>query len=129
MVKINDKKCYILEGRILKEVSFRRYINDYKNIDRRIKFTKLSGKVDVSTVFLGINHSFYDNEILLFETMIFGGSRDEDCKRYSTLENSIKGHDKIVKEFVEKGFKIIEECQKFEKEKFTKFTRFEIMDI
>ena len=129
MVKINDMKHYLLDGKNIKEVSFRRWINDFGKIDRRIKFTKLSKNVDISTVFLGIDHGFDDDKTVLFETMIFGGDRDGECIRYSTVDNSLDGHDKVVKEFLEKGFKIIAEDVKFKKEKFTKFTRFEIMDI
>ncbi len=127
MAEINH---YILEGRIIERVSFMKWVNWFEKKDnRRIKLTKLSNEIDVSTVFLSIDHDFSDNKPILFETMIFGGNRDEECDRYSTLDESLKGHNKIVKEFLEKGFKIIEEDIKFEKEKFTKFSRFEIMDI
>ncbi len=121
---------YILEGRIPKKVSLMELANWFEEIDnRRIKLTKLSNKVDVSTVFLGVDHSFSDGDPILFETMIFGGDRNEECERYSSLDDSLKGHDKIVKEFLENGFNIIAEDIKFEKEKFTKFNRFEIMEI
>lgn len=43
------------------------------------------GKVDVSTVFLGLDHSFNDNDKpILFETMVFGGKLDQDMSRCST---------------------------------------------
>ena len=34
--------------------------------------------VDVSTVFLGIDHSYNSDRPLLFETMVFGGVHDQD---------------------------------------------------
>ena len=121
---------YILEGRTPKQVSLMEWASWFETIgNRRIKLTKFSKNIKISTVFLGIDHNFYGGEPVLFETMIFGGDRDEECIRYSSVDDSLKRHDKIVKEFLEKGFKIVEEDIKFEKEKFTKFSRFEIMDI
>ena len=58
----------------------------------------------VSTVWLGLNHSFLrDAPPLIFETMIFtederGG---EKMWRYSTLEDALAGHDKAVQELKE----------------------------
>ena len=127
MTEINH---YILEGRIPKQVPLMEWARRFGIIDnRRIKLTKFSKNIKISTVFLGVDHGFSDDEPILFETMIFGGERDEECERYSTVDDSLEGHNKIVKEFLENGFNIIEEDIKFEKEKFTKFSRFEIMDI
>jgi hypothetical protein len=51
---------------------------------------------DVSTVFLGLDHSFGHGPPLLFETMIFGGERDQYQERYSTLQDAMDGHDRAV---------------------------------
>ena len=51
------------------------------------------GQVKVSTVFLGIDHSFGDGEPLLFETMVFGGKLDEEMDRCSTWEAAEKMHE------------------------------------
>lgn len=40
--------------------------------------------VRVSTVFLGVDHSFDGGPPLLFETMVFGGPLDEEQERCST---------------------------------------------
>ena len=53
------------------------------------------GDVRISTVFLGLNHG-YDNEILLFETMVFGGALDEEMDRYRTYEEAEAGHRAMV---------------------------------
>ncbi|MFA6066850.1 MAG: hypothetical protein WC707_06740 [Candidatus Babeliaceae bacterium] len=50
--------------------------------------------VKVSTVFLGLDHSFGDGEPLLFETMIFGGEHDQYQDRYSTWDEAVEGHKK-----------------------------------
>lgn len=52
------------------------------------------GDVKVSTVFLGLDHSFGDGEPLLFETMIFGGEHDQYQDRYSTWDEAVEGHKK-----------------------------------
>jgi hypothetical protein len=54
--------------------------------------------VRVSTVFLGLDHSFGRGPPLLFETMIFGGPRDQDMRRYSTWEDAERGHRELVAE-------------------------------
>lgn len=51
-----------------------------------------SGDVLVSTVWLGLDHSFGDGPPLIFETMIFGGEHDEDQWRYSTEAEALEGH-------------------------------------
>lgn len=65
--------------------------------DRVVKQTRVLG-VWVSTVFLGLNHNFYDNsEPLIFETMIFGGAEDQYQDRYSTREQAEEGHKRAVR--------------------------------
>lgn len=54
--------------------------------------------VSVSTVFLGLDHGWRSEVPVVFETMIFGGERDEDCERYATWEDAKAGHAKIVEE-------------------------------
>jgi hypothetical protein len=49
--------------------------------------------VDVSTVFLGIDHQYGDGPPLLWETMIFGGPRDGDQWRYPTYDEAMAGHE------------------------------------
>lgn len=53
------------------------------------------GKVDVSTVFLGIDHAFGGGMPILFETMVFGGPLDQECERCSTWEAAEKMHEKM----------------------------------
>jgi hypothetical protein len=56
-------------------------------------------EVYVSTVFLSLdhNHGFHrDARPILFETMIFGGQYDGECRRYPTLEEATTGHRLMV---------------------------------
>ena len=54
----------------------------------------------VSTVFLGLDHSWTEDKVLLFETMIFSEDKDVDeyQERYSTWKEAEEGHNKIVQE-------------------------------
>jgi len=59
--------------------------------DRSVQKTAF-GEVEVSTVFLGLDHSF-GGRPMLFETMIFGGPLDGYQERYSTWSEAEAGHD------------------------------------
>lgn len=61
--------------------------------------------IKVSTVFLGLNHSFTPSYELWFETMIFGGINDGWQDRYSTREQALIGHQKAL-ELAKKNEKI-----------------------
>ena len=56
------------------------------------------GEMEVSTVFLGLNHNFtMQGPPILFETMVFGQPDDDEiCERYETWDEAQKGHDEIV---------------------------------
>jgi len=54
------------------------------------------GDVLVSTVFLGLDHSFGDGPPLLWETMIFGGKHEGYQERYSTKAEAQAGHSKAL---------------------------------
>lgn len=62
---------------------------------RRVGFTKL-GDVDISTVFLGMDHGWGDGPPVLFETMPFGGQYDSHCWRWHTWAEAEAGHAAIV---------------------------------
>lgn len=51
----------------------------------------------VSTVFLGLDHSFGRSEPLLYETMIFGGPLDQEQWRYSNESEARAGHKNAVR--------------------------------
>lgn len=62
---------------------------------RQIGQTQI-GEAEVSTVFLGIDHSFGHGRPLLWETMVFGGSLDKEMYRYETRQQAMKGHEEMV---------------------------------
>lgn len=55
------------------------------------------GPVSVSTVFLGLDHSFGGPVPLIFETLVFGGPLDGEMKRHSTWAEAEAGHAEMVK--------------------------------
>jgi hypothetical protein len=70
----------------------------FETASRIVRKTE-KGKVIVSTVFLGLDHSFEifngsmkDYKPILFETMIFGGEHDQYQERYATWEEAEAGH-------------------------------------
>lgn len=63
---------------------------------RRIAHTIVSPRVSVSTVFLGLDHSFRDGPPLLFESLVFGGKDNELMNRYATYDEAVTGHNRIV---------------------------------
>lgn len=70
-----------------------------KIVGRNFVETKEPGVfVTVSTVFLGIDHSFgYGNQQLWFETLVFGGELSDEMERYETFQQAIEGHKEMWK--------------------------------
>ena len=65
--------------------------------DRRVAQTRLPNGTLISTVFLGLDHSFrYDGAPVLFETMIFGCPLDGETERYCTWDEAAAGHLEVV---------------------------------
>lgn len=52
---------------------------------------------NVSTVWLGVDHSLGGGNPVLFETMIFGGSHAGFERRYETEIEALSGHAEAVK--------------------------------
>lgn len=65
---------------------------------RRVALDEFPGGSRVSTVWLGLDHSFGAGPPLIFETMVFGGEDfdDLDMERYATEEEAIEGHKAMV---------------------------------
>jgi hypothetical protein len=87
---------YVLEGRTpVRERDVIKWAEWYERSRRdgsRIVGNFKHNGIKVSTVFLGIDHSFGDGPPLLFETMIFGGEDDQTCWRFSTWEEAEAHH-------------------------------------
>ena len=75
------------------------YIVWWGTTERQL-FRDQVGPARVSTIFLGLDHS-YDTDPLhkpiVFETLVFGGINDCDMQRYCTYEEAKVGHEQAVK--------------------------------
>jgi hypothetical protein len=78
-------------------------ITKWRSLSKNDKLVGLYkfGEVVVSTVFLGMDHSFNGGTPVLFETMIFGGEYDQFQERYCTWDEAEEGH-KVACELVSK---------------------------
>lgn len=54
------------------------------------------GEITISTVFLGLDHSFGGGPPMLFETLVFGGPLDGEMDRCGTWEAAEKMHEAMV---------------------------------
>jgi len=94
---------YILEkdNRTAKKAeSIEEWADWFEHADNRLLTQTQVRQARISTVFLGIDHSFDTAENappILFETMIFGGAYDQFQWRYTSAEEALIDHEKIVK--------------------------------
>ena len=63
---------------------------------RTVAKNTTSRGVRISTVFLGLDHSFGESEPVLWETMIFGGPHDQYQERYTSLAAAVEGHNRAT---------------------------------
>ena len=84
---------YILKGKLAVPVKDHwAWATWLETADRHVAKTQIGG-CWISTVFLGLDHSFGFGELpLLFETMIFRGGEGRDCWWCSTWEEAEKQH-------------------------------------
>lgn len=71
-----------------------------ENGNRRValdEFKHDNVDIKVSTVFLGLDHSFTHGEPVLWETMIFGGKEDQYQDRYTSKADALRGHAWAIK--------------------------------
>lgn len=95
MAAMNDK--YILNGHEVVPADLMTWSKWFEKSDRTVRKTTI-GDVDVSTVFIGLDHRFGDaGPPLVFETMIFGGQHDEYQDRCSTWDEAEAMHAKACK--------------------------------
>lgn len=100
---VKTKGKYILDGHTPVECDdLFKWGEWFQNTDRTVKKdwirTEKSVPIQVSTVFLGIDHSWTGKgPPVVFETMVFGGRADQYCVRYSSWDEAIHGHIEVIK--------------------------------
>ena len=108
-MRLNEEWKYILDGagNPVPEpdtLKWGQWFEDSMANDCRTVARPNVGKFQVSTVFLGLDHSFGGEYPVLFETMIFriGAEPDDGTKwldfqeRYSTRAEALEGHKRAV---------------------------------
>ena len=101
-------RYYILKGKKIVPVEllvWAKWLEENRK-EKLIKQETLPNGKWVSTVFLGLNHSFSEKGMpLIFETMVFpkkGKWGELDMVRYSTYEGAEEGHKEMVKKWRKK---------------------------
>jgi hypothetical protein len=85
---------YILQGRnVVPAADLMSWARWFETADRHVANEQI-GACRVSTVFLGLDHSFGDGSPLLFETMVFpdGDGSDAWSDRCSTYTEALEMH-------------------------------------
>lgn len=92
---------YDINGRSLNMLQWATLMGDEEY--KRVAYSKFSNGYWVSTVWLGIDHSFgFDGGPVIFETMVFGAGDDTpDCRRWRTREEAVAGHHEMVEKWKE----------------------------
>jgi len=91
---MSDK--YILEGKTPVPVDdLMTWALWFEKADRHVAKNQI-GEAFISTVFLGLDHSWEKGEPLLFKTMILGGSLDGEQERTSTWEQAEEAHKRMI---------------------------------
>lgn len=67
----------------------------FETAQRHVADDRING-VRVSTVFLGLDHSFSNGPPILYETMIFGGRQDQEQWRYQDSASARRHHRRLV---------------------------------
>ena len=88
--------CYDFDGN---PINYDRWVELFATAERHVACTGVGPGVQVSTVWLGLDHSFrFDGPPLIFETLIFGGTLDGEQWWWPNRDAALAGHDQIVAE-------------------------------
>ena len=87
---------YILvDGEPVEEFDLIKWGRFMQSETRKVALDEVGG-IKISTVFLGLDHSFGGWVPVLWGTMIFGGKHDQYQERYTTKQKALEGHAKAV---------------------------------
>jgi hypothetical protein len=97
-------RFYILRNQVVVPASSAKEFGEWvETADRVVSHTQIAD-IEVSTVFLGIDHQFFAGPPLLFETMVFGGDLDQTCRRCSTWDEAEAQHEEILSEVLNRVY-------------------------
>ncbi len=90
-----QKKAILSDGEVVPVDDILEWAGWYEDADRQVALTDFDGG-NISTVFMGLNYNFGDGPPLWFETLVFGGEHNGEADHYSTLEEAMIGHERMV---------------------------------
>lgn len=89
-------KYFLNEDHTYRPCSLTEWSEQVETMNRRVARNEIDGHL-VSTVWLGLDHSFDGGLPLLLETMVFNKEgKDIYCDRYTTWEEAEEGHKKAI---------------------------------
>ena len=93
-----ENTMYVLDpdGKPVRPKTLREWGEFMESGKRKVARDKISDDVEVSTVFLGMDHSFGSGPPVLWETMVFGGPLDQEEERYTCRRAAELGHAEMV---------------------------------
>ena len=92
---------YILNGKNpVLEPNLIKWAEWFEKGNRIVKQEKI-GKVEISTIFFGVDRGFRNGKPILFETMIFGGKFNNDRDCYCSWNDALKGHEHMKRKVLE----------------------------
>lgn len=91
---------YILDGHETRKVAnLLEWARAFESQDRIVKQEAVetpTGQIEISTVFLGLDHNHHGGTPLLFETMVFKGPLDGHQWRCTTWEQAESQHESVA---------------------------------
>lgn len=87
---------YILDGHTPKKATEEEWIRWSSKSNNRRVAQDIIKDINISTVFLTVEHGFSGGHPIIFETMVFGGEWDEYQERYCSWDKALKGHKIMV---------------------------------
>lgn len=97
---VSARRFYQLEGRRVVPSNLATWAATIDGMggNRVLAWTRIARDVDVSTVFLGVDHRHgATGPPIVFETLVFGGIAHDYMRRYSSYRKAIRGHWRTVR--------------------------------
>jgi hypothetical protein len=93
---MTDKYILDADGYPVPEPDLLTWAKWFETANRQLAKDELPNGAKVSTIFLGLDHSFFGGRPQLWETMVFGGPQDGYQERYASREEALAGHARAV---------------------------------
>ena len=96
-LRVTDRYILSEDGKeAIPEPDLLKWAKWFESGSRIVRHTQVTKDIRVSTVFLGIDHSFGGGPPLLWETLVFGGPLDGHMNRYSNYADAVNGHEEML---------------------------------